>query len=150
VLSWPLDGESGLSWQPGRLSAWRIWLVRITLARATLFAVQMAFFRYVDDMLNLGFECSLQGDERADGAAFWLLVYVVEVPALFQIECEPVQGVEPCCARHGRADPEENGPRVHGCSPGVKCIPTLRYRTGGRVAIAVMRGRFNSITTEIG
>jgi hypothetical protein len=90
VLSGPLDGESGLSWQPGWLSAWRIWLVRITLARATLFAVQMAFFRYVDDMLNLRLECSLQGDERADGAAFWLLVYVVEVPALFQIEREPV------------------------------------------------------------
>ncbi len=54
----------------------------------------MAFLRYVDDMLNLGFECSLQRDERADGAAFWFFVYVIEVPALFKPESEAVECVK--------------------------------------------------------
>ena len=106
-------------------------VIGITLAGAAFFSVQTAFFRYVDHVLNLGLDRSLQGDEAADRAASWLLVQVVEVPAIFQPKREPVQRIEARCTTHDAAAPEKNGPGIHGClsAPSRALSRLLRNRT---------------------
>ena len=94
-----------------------IGFVWVTLARAAVFSVKLAFSRYVDHMLDLGLDCSLHRDEAADGAASWLLVQIVEVPAILEPEREPVQRVERSGSTHGAAAPENNVPGIHGVSP---------------------------------
>jgi hypothetical protein len=64
VLSGLLQGDqASVAGRTGGLSGWNIGVIGITLARAALFSVQMALVCYANDMLNLGLECSLQGDE---------------------------------------------------------------------------------------
>ena len=115
-------------------------MVRITLAGAALFATKVALLGYVDDMLNLGFDCPLQRDEAADCAAFRILVYVVEVPACFKAKREAVQHVEAASTTHDAAAPEKQSPGFHGVAPRpFEYILALRNRTTRRMPIALMQ-----------
>ena len=117
MLSGALEEESGLAVKPRRFSAWSRGIVGIALARAALFSVQMAFFHYVNDMLNLGLKSPLQGDEGADRAAFRFLFQVIELPAFLQTKREPVQCVEGYSASPDASEPEQDGPCIHTGAP---------------------------------
>jgi hypothetical protein len=99
------------------LIARRVVFWRIASAGAAFATVQLAFFRDVEDMLNLRFNGLLKSDERADCAALRLLVQIVEVPASFEVESEAVQCVEAPCPGDDTGGPESQSPKIQGTSP---------------------------------
>ncbi len=92
-------------------------LTGITLTGAAFFSVKSTFFSHMNDMLNLRLNRPLKCNEATGCAASWLLVQIIEVPALLQVKRKPVQRKKCSGANQYAANPEENGPSVHPDSP---------------------------------